>query len=149
MKTATFDNTVSILVQAYFNNRLVHGVCNACAVGNLVGAALNDFDFIVESSSFGGVGKGWAAVFCSQSKMKQVKNPSQYKDEAKRQIDATGYTWQQLAMIEMAFESQSDDNLDDDVAMFNGLMAVVSVLAEIHNVSLEAKEEAKKMFVKI
>ncbi len=33
--------------------------------------------------------------------------------------------------------------------MFNGLMAVVDVLADIHGINLEAKEEAKKLFIKV
>jgi hypothetical protein len=32
--------------------------------------------------------------------------------------------------------------------MFNGLMAVVDVLADIHSVDLEKKEAAKALFVK-
>jgi len=58
-----------------------------------------------------------------------------------------------LAKIEFAFESapHTCDESDETNAewMFNGLMAVVDVLAEIHNVNLEVKESAKAMFVKV
>jgi len=39
MKTANFNDTVDILVKAYLNDTLEHGVCSACAVGNICLAA--------------------------------------------------------------------------------------------------------------
>ena len=38
--TATFENTVDILVRAYLDGTLFKGNCCACAVGNLCAAAL-------------------------------------------------------------------------------------------------------------
>lgn len=62
-------------------------------------------------------------------------------------IDQTGYSEVELAKIEFAFES-ADEGSTEDENMFNGLMAVVDVLAEIHGVDLTSKEQAKKLFVK-
>ena len=74
--------------------------------------------------------------------------------QIKRHIDASGYSWRELAKIEAAFESMAeyddgDNDINIDQSMFNGLMAVVDVLAEIHEISLETTNETKKLFVKI
>jgi hypothetical protein len=156
MRTATFENSVSVLVKAYLNETLTHGDCLACAVGNLVSAACNydpiDHLFASTFDIDGGYkGKGWAAVFCTigdtDDDKRQYIRQSSYTGEAKEQIDATGYTWQQLAKIEKAFEL-APKGKNDDEWMFNGLMSVVDVLAEIHNVDLTTKESAKLLFIK-
>lgn len=36
MTTRNFNNSMDILVKAYFNGHLRHNTCSACAVGNLV-----------------------------------------------------------------------------------------------------------------
>jgi hypothetical protein len=75
------------------------------------------------------------------------------------QCDVTGYNWQELAMIERAFEGCEIPvhdpklgplkfNINQDQWMLNGLFAVVDVLCEIHGMNTEEKEEAKLLFVK-
>jgi hypothetical protein len=150
-----FNHSVGVLVKAFLDDTLDHGNCGACAVGNLVADALNDKDFKV----FGPMnltgelvhGIGWAAVFCTTGKGRQLLIPGQYKGDAKKQIDATGYSWRELARIEKAFELHNPDytkTIDIEEGMFNGLMAVVDVLADIHGVDLSVKESAKLQFVK-
>jgi hypothetical protein len=72
---------------------------------------------------------------------------SNYNGKSKELIDSTGYTVYELARIEEAFEDV-DSNCTNDEWMFNGLMAVIEVLAEIHGIDLKQKEEAKALFVK-
>jgi hypothetical protein len=156
----TFEKTVDILVKAYLNDTLVHGNCAACAVGNIIAHALGTAP--IRSSSHptqflwaeydNGRSAKWYTLFVTSSKtLKQYINPI-YLALASKEIDATGYTWKELARIEFAFESAprtcSWDDYTNDEWMFNGLMAVVSVLAEIHGVSLEEQESAKLQFVK-
>lgn len=148
-----FHRTVSILVKAYLNDTLAHGACTACAVGNLVAENLN----LKISNSLNWLdSKGqsictyWDNVFMTPDGLQRI-NPYSYRGEAKKQIDATGYTWQELARIEFAFESApgfTSKKMDDEVWMFNGLMAVVDVLCEIHGMDDVAKKETKALFVK-
>jgi hypothetical protein len=139
-----FNHTVNVLVNAYMNDKLQHGICDACAVGNIVMACCNKPGRI-------DLCNGWPTVFVTGGNHQQKRMPIFYEGEAKRQIDATGYTWQELARIEKAFEFHDTDSFDPedaDEAMFNGLMAVVDVLADIHGIDLTVREEAKALFVK-
>jgi hypothetical protein len=137
----TFEGTISILVKAYLNDELSHNTCGKCAVGNIVEHSYGRFEAAMPYlNGFGGF--GWSNVFCTESaSRKQRIFPDHYCNEAKRQIDATGYTWQELAKVENAFELNNK-------SMFDGLMAVVDVLAEIHGVDLSVKESAKLQFIK-
>jgi hypothetical protein len=142
-----FNHTINVLVKAYLNDTLQHGDCAACAVGNIVA----DSSCLKMEKHDGELywSKGWPTwqVVFSTSFSNQKIRPHNYINDAKAQIDSTGYTWQELARIEFAFESAAVGESDDDY-MFNGLMAVVDVLAEIHNINLEEIKEAKALFVK-
>ena len=151
---ATFEHSVDVLVKAYLNGTLLHGYCSACAVGNLCANAMgyqmqptkHAFEWI---SNFGGRRFPlWDEVFISTAPNHQERHTSQYYGEAKKQIDSTGYTWDQLADIEKSFESANDYE-GTDTAMFNGLMAVLDVLAEIHGVDLTVKQNAIGRFEEI
>jgi hypothetical protein len=153
----TFEHTVNILVQAYLRGELAHKICSACAVGNIVAAALGtrpkkiDNPTVFDNNQFeNGEFTEW---FNSM-------HGSFYRNT--KQIEATGYSITELKRIEMAFEAAPgqppNENGDfdgiypglttDPVWMFNGLMAVLDVLAEIHNVDLSEKESAKSLFIK-
>ena len=149
---ATFEKTVDILVKAYLNDTLEHGVCSACAVGNICLAA--GAKYSPPGAISPGDNSAWKWVLYTQNidgedftQILQPKNTDQY-NEGLKVIEATGYTVEQLAKIEWAFETANQGQSTDEY-MFNGLMKVVNILADIHGISLEAKEEAKKMFVKI
>lgn len=147
MKTkAQFSKTVDILVKAYLNDTLQHADCSKCAVGNIVNAC-----FPVVSGLQPSFNKysGWASVFVTDrgDNGKRYLNPQNYTGLAKIEIDSTGYSWEQLSDVEHAFEMADKGNSYDEY-MFNGLMAVVDVLADIHQIDLKAKEEAKLLFVR-
>lgn len=148
---AKFNDTVAILVKAYLNGTLEHQNCAACAVGNIIasksgyvhrftGELLHD-NFYTENGC--AIDPGWRYVFCSTGRGSQTINQKRYSGYAKEQIDSTGYSWGNLAKIELAFE-----NMRDDESGFKGLMAVVDVLASIHGIDLSTADQAKALFVK-
>lgn len=126
-----YKKTVDILFNAYFDDTLKHKYCNACAVGNLIrinmGLPRNWWTV-------------WEDVFCTVTTIDNTKEqricPNAYRGMAKDQIDSTGYTWQELAKIEHAFEMAPYGTTEEDW-MFNGLVAVLEVLKEIHQVTDE------------
>jgi hypothetical protein len=138
-----FNHTVNVLVQAYMNNTLIHKDCSACAVGNIIQASgmilkkgdkksdswLHRINHKIRLDSFG-------------------TTPAWYNEHlAITQIDSTGYSLTELHLIERAFERAPFSDLAEEWN-FNGLMAVVDVLADIHGIDLQAKESAKLLFVK-
>lgn len=159
MNRPTFDQTVGVLVKAYLNDELAHKLCCACAVGNLVAYAIgtkpkriddpnSHVEFENSQYENGASAMAWYDSLGS--------SPTTYGIS---QIEATGYTCDELLAIEHAFETAPGEptmhpgmyrgKCTDVTWMFNGLMAVVDVLASIHSVDLSIKEEAKKLFVKI
>lgn len=153
---AKFQETMSILVDAYLNGTLMHGNCAACVVGNIIAAKLgckittfkNTFgeDFYLWRRGGQRFTPLWGLVFITGSDG-PVQNPKAYMGNCKLQIDASGYSWEDLARIEIAFE-RTAYCIDPDQAMFDGLMSVCDVLAEIHGIDLTEKEQAKLLFVK-
>jgi hypothetical protein len=141
-----FDHTLKILVAAYLNGSLAHSNCHACAVGNIIAANLD----IRYDKDLKWVGRqvAWSAVFVTlRYQIAQNKCPAAYTGEAKVQIDATGYTWQELAALEYAFERAPTGNTSEDHT-FNSLMAVVDVLYQIHQLDESTKTAVKSLFVK-
>lgn len=141
-----FDKTVSILVKAYQNETLTHTDACGCAVGNLVASSLN---FKISDNAWWN-GKdmiipSWQEVFCSCGLKHQDIDLDYYDGDAKREIDSTGYTWQELAKIEKAFESV---NVNFDVDGYKGLMKVIDALMLIHEANETEVKEAKELFVK-
>lgn len=129
-KEALYHKTVDILVQAYFNDTLQLGDCNACAVGNLVAANMGYkytrcLDW--ENSTGAYVSTQWDEVHC----VSHEPDMNNYFGEAKKQIDSTGYSPHETCRIEYAFEAAPIGNSNEDY-MFNGLMAVIEVLDQIH-----------------
>lgn len=144
-----FNHTVNVLVKAYLKGTLEHGNCFACAVGNLVTDA-NNCTF-TRGRGFGLTWKNGHPHWLDGVKFGQIKD-SDNLEAAKKQAESTGYTLEEIAKIECAFEygypvdfsSPSPKSYDG----YLGLMRVVDVLADIHGISLEQKSEAKAMFVK-
>lgn len=141
-----YEKTIKILVNAYLNDTLVKGHCSACAVGNIVAGnmGLSVVRCVGYSSWISKDGKNeipyWDEVFMTTSEGQRV-NLDEYEGDAKAQIDSTGYSVAELALIEETFETNGDD-------MFTGLMAVVDVLGVIHEVNQEETIESKNLFVK-
>lgn len=168
---ATFQNTVDILVKAYLNDTLQHGNCYACAVGNIVADGLKCKVVKAPDGLKWSNGMpypawcytkpdGWGAAFTTDNgnDYNSTNDPNEVTSVTdfivlqnpivRNQIEATGYTAEDLFKIEFAFEAAYKGRNPEDW-MFNGLMAVVDVLAEIHGIDLTQKEVAKSLFVKV
>lgn len=149
IKEELYHKTVDILVKAYFDDTLKHGNCVACAVGNII----NHYRPFTseEKTNLQYRISGWSSVFCTlgagHPDQEQVILPRNYKGDSKEQIDSTGYTWQELAKIEFYFETAPQGKSEDEW-MFNGLMAVIDVLDEIHeNKDTKVTADSKRKFV--
>lgn len=140
IKPELYKRTVDILVEAYFNDTLEHDWPCWCAVGNLV----------EKTGGFHGDNRypSWINCFVTDSNDgSQTIKPEAYRGGAKQEIDQTGYKWQELAKIEYAFETAPKGSSDEDW-MFNGLMAVIDVLDEIHqNTDTETTNATKQRFI--
>ncbi len=165
IKEQLYHKTVDILVQAYFNDTLKHSDCCACAVGNIIAANLGYNIKNNEDSRYPmvwvdgggcklpypGSGKdsfGWGAAIV------EGVNENHNYGEAKKQIDASGYSIYELAYIEKAFESANkefffgDDPPSDEI-MFKGLMEVINILDQIHeNKDEVVTNSSKQKFTK-
>ena len=157
MKTPIrFENAVRKLYDAYHEGKLHKGNCTACAVGNICN---NQGD--------------WKTVFVTGTDSgHQTINPQGYVPnyltdsgllfEPQRVIDETGYTWEELARVESAFETNTylaknfngggyrnyrsdkfidkldslkpefQEKLKDD--QYDGLCAVIEVLCDIEGI---------------
>lgn len=135
-KIDLYKKTVDILYDAYFKGTLQHGDSCACAVGNMVAANMG-YEFTSADTWSNGAFPEWSNVFCSSSEGQSTWQ-QEYAGEAKIQIDSTGYSWLELARIEKAFESTANFNYSEiEESMFNGLVAVLEVLKDIHEITDE------------
>lgn len=147
-----FNRTLSVLVKAYREDTLVHGNCAACAVGNVIAAAMG----LTITKSYGaymwpnGHRALWKYVFMTDNRIGQIQRPFNYVGRIKEQIDSTGYTWRELADIEYAFEAAPRGNgeYNSDQHQLNGLLAVYDALCDIHAVSEREKKCGTEIFVK-
>ena len=153
-----FHHSVNVLVKAYLNDTLESRNCYACACGNLIAEAqgikfkkqrwhnlnvkwdIEDEDYYPGSNgACNGIG-GWGAIILD----------NEPNELGAKQIESTGYTIEELKRIENAFEKPNRSTLTKatDETVFKGLMNVVDILADIHGIDLETKEETKKLFKK-
>jgi hypothetical protein len=160
MKNETlYHRTVDILVQAYFNDTLEHDNCYACAVGNIVAANcgfvfekdMRDEENRLMWKGFNGYGviklsiDDNATYFAIEYRS---GNDVSMTPNIKHQIEKSGYSLRELSKIEKAFERASIGNSKEDW-MFNGLMAVIEVLDQIHeNNDTEISQSSKSKFTR-
>lgn len=155
LREKLYNKSVSILVDAYMNDTLEKKDCWKCAIGNLI--AGNNHFTIVNGTQFMGsmwinkkgeeVVPMWDEIHCIGIMDVPEKDWKNSK-EAFKQILSTGYTPHETCKIEKAFEESELGETDDEI-MFNGLMAVIDVLDEIHeNKDEVVTAESKKKFIK-
>jgi hypothetical protein len=158
MKTSErFNRAVQALVSSYFNSTLVKGNCSACAVGNIVAAGIEGKVYSKEIGNYityrcDKPNYGWRNVFLTVGDEQGIW-PHNYEGIPKEIIDATGYSWEQLAMVEKTFEVNTKIFFDDykrytpeqiDADQYEGLMAVVDVLCQIEGI--DDASEYKALF---
>ena len=130
MTKEIYDKSVDVLLDAYNENKLFHVFCSACAVGNLVAAANNYIP--AQSDEFScGTRPHWADVFSTGGTLGQLFRPEQYKGIAKKQIDSTGISLNELMEIEESFESCDYDTNNEKRGQYQGLVAVLNVMKDM------------------
>lgn len=140
-----FDWAVGVLVKAYLNGTLERKKPHLCGVGNLVCAA-NGYKLVKHKTSYIWEKEGipvipmWDELHCvigGEQLLRRGDANECY--QGSKQIAATGYTPEETAKIEWAFETGGPD-------MFSGLMSVVDCLIEIHSGTESDRVEAKQLF---
>lgn len=154
-----FHETIGILVEAYLSEELAHGTCAACAVGNIISRKMGTkpkkkasrTGFYYQTCE-NGTDLFWGDVFRSTELEGQLFYPHAITPRIQHEISVSGYSLEELRRIEYAFENAPRNcpyfEYRNEEWMFNGLMAVVDVLAEIHGVDLSELESVKLQFVK-
>lgn len=146
-----YNKTVDILVQAYFDNTLVHGNQCGCAVGNIVASNMGIKIFKGRRGQvfWSKEAKIWkdAAWYGYITHASPQEKEFEYSiSKAKNQIKKTGYSFSEIGQIEGAFE-RADFGASEEDFMFNGLMAVIDVLDEIHeNKDTNVSQTTKNKF---
>jgi hypothetical protein len=140
-----YHKSVQILYDAYFNDTLRHLNCYACAVGNLI-AGNNGWKF--KKCKPGSIGRlqdiNWGSApsaYCdeageSSAAWYRVVGLRERSDTGELQVKSTGYSIREARNIEFAFE-KAEKGLGDEGWMYNGLVAVLEVLKQIHEVTDE------------
>lgn len=152
--TQRFEKAYNALYKAFMNNTLAKGYCAACAVGNILADAqggivrveINKHDISVECDVDN---KFWNNLFTTSGRVQSFYGEAHGIEELElleykeRILTLTGYTWQEFARIEYAFETASkigghwySNHTEEEIMedQFNGLMAVMDVLIELDEV---------------
>ena len=136
--------TTDVLLDAFNKKDLEHANCTYCAVGNIC----------IEASKNTGIERDkWSWLFVSLPLNSQVLYPYGESNvveiaEAKILIKETGYTVNELARIEKAFESAHARD-DKENTQIHGLKAVLDVLTEIHQVDEQVHSEKIEAFSEV
>lgn len=135
IKPELYHKTVGILYDAYFNDTLEHENCFACAVGNIIAANMGKkfcIDPSVKTQKF--FWEGYAPYSDFGSGKEPEWFPLTWVSPNNQEVISTGYSQQELVLIEKAFERARGKRLSDK-KMFNGLVGVLNVLKRIHRVT--------------
>jgi hypothetical protein len=149
---ALYHKSVGILAKAYVDNTLVHGSCFACAVGNLIagncGYTFGHSDFQKGNICWNEVEHPvWIRAIRTvndNGNHVQILDLIRYIVDycVSDQIDSTGYSFDELARIEYAFET----NYTGHDPMFTALLGVIDVLDDIHEVEKEVSIVSRDKF---
>ncbi len=145
-----YYKTVNLLLEAYRTGKLSHGNCSSCAVGNIC----------QEASLKTGISVSyWNSLFLTSFQIEEIRsNPNKTKwvfkqnlfnplpaiaEPAFKLIKETGYSVDELAKIEFAFENSIGEDVqaynyytgtERNLGNFIGLYDVFQVLKQIHEV---------------
>lgn len=136
IKPELYHKTVGILYDAYFADTLEKGNCFACAVGNIVAANMGK-KFCVDPEAGNVFQKYYWKGYAPYSDIFNGANVEWFPltGVPNKETLSTGYSIDELMRIENAFEKSPGVGVQD--RMFNGLVAVLEVLAQIHQVTDE------------
>lgn len=151
-------NAIAVFIKAIDTRTLAKGTCVACAVGNLVAAGKGAKITKVEKSfgqiEFESTEKNWfwKQLFMTSNGRQETFPTMLEAPIVMKDIESTEFTWEELAQIEYAFETNSninfhdyhrfnsDEILNDQIA---GLEAVIEVMLSFSN---DTKTDVKKVF---
>jgi hypothetical protein len=150
--TKRIEKAIDIFLDAINNGTLAKGNCTACAVGNLVAHGLGGeitnngcyFECTVENSH-------WSGLFITYSGGQLIKTRNLSNDDVQSNIKATDFTWEELALIEKTFETNTSIDADDyrnytqkqiRADQIRGLEAVVKVMLQFD----DCKDDVKEVF---
>lgn len=128
----TFEKSLSVLVQAHNEGTLQHMSCQACAVGNLVAAGMG-YTYKIEDIGSVRPYIGWV-----DEKGERTRNISWFQNlnfdgtspTGDIQLASTGYTKEELSLIEDVFEANF--HKDGWTSSEKGLEAVYLELCKMH-----------------
>lgn len=115
-----FINAVTALVNAYNKGTLKAGNSCTCALGTIIAYA-NGWTLTKANEWNDGHRPNWCVVFG----FLPIVREKEYKGEAKRQLDSTGYHWRELLKVEEAFESSKSNE--------EGINNVIDILIEVED----------------
>ena len=134
-----FKHTMDLLVKAYFEDNLKHESSRYCAVGNIVGGRDWIRIFLTMNGKQHFLPPGYGTIGGKVVQSPNIKMALIEREEGFLLIQKSGYSVDELARVEFAFETAPKGENDNDW-MFNGLMAVLEVLADIHGVTIDGKK---------
>lgn len=173
-----FHRSVNVLATAYREGTLEAEDCKVCAIGNLCADALN---LKIGITEYGGhqcyqwqnqEGVEYEDAGSWMSPLFAYRNDDELHcyDEGLRQMRATGYTIQEIHIIEHAFEyacgtvrgdmnedgsfiedfdyASRPEDVTEEAIQYAGLVAVYEVLCEIHEVPVVDQVEPNLLFFK-
>lgn len=135
IKPELYKRTTDILYQAYFKDTLEHMNCYACAVGNLVAANMGKSFCIDQKAEEQKIFWAGYEPYSGREGRKPSWHPLHTNKTQNPEILSTGYSVEDLCGIEEAFEYAHSHVESTETNMFNGLCAVLNILAEIHQVT--------------
>lgn len=162
--TQRFEKAYNSLVKAYFENTLAKGICRACAVGNIVadaqggtvqkvlvkrqiidwftGKPTREIDKVEFTCNVNN--HFWGAAFSTSGGVQSRTRSKEDADKINSELTKlTGYTLDEMAQIEYAFETNTQLQLsfyhnysEQDILedQFKGLSAVVDVMVELDGI---------------
>ncbi len=136
-----YQKSVDVLAKAYVDGRLDKLDCAACAVGNLVAAGCG-YKIIGYNKYLGSDGivrtPDWLFIVREWNLNK----------EGVMEVNSTGYDKNELTRIERAFMYPPEHLTCEYDEQYHGLMAVLKVLDEIHEVTDQAVSiKSKSKFI--
>lgn len=157
-----YHKTVKVLKEAFNNGNLVHGNMCSCAIGTMVKNSCPDLPKVGHNIFGATYMPSWYINLLQRRKdndtlrnkskdSKQLhslvkKFGEKVRNESERQLTATGYTIEELDMIENAFETTRDP--DNEENSYNGAMAVLDTLEKIHETNIMITDCSKVQFKK-
>ncbi len=142
--TQRFEKAYNALYKAFMNDTLAKGTCAACAVGNIVADAMGAKVYKKGYEFECDIHNGWWSKFFVTIENEQEIKHQRADPDYWRLKKLTGYSIEELAKIEFAFETNTkirffnypfmtEEKIMED--QFNGLMAVMDVLIELDDVN--------------